>query len=72
MYLLVLQFTFTEKKKAIFSVRVVMKTHWVDYLGLLPKMIIGLIKVSPCEMKLSWIKGRNAHCINFLHMLKEL
>lgn len=49
-----------------------MKTHSVDYPGLLPNMIIGLIEVYPCEMKLSWIKGRNGHCTVFLHLLKEL
>jgi len=49
-----------------------MKTHCMDYLGLLPKMIIGLIKAYSFEMKLGWMKGRNSYCTNFLHLLKEL
>lgn len=55
-------------KKAIFSVWAAMKTLYVDYLGLLPEMVRGFIEVYPCEMKLSWIKGRNVHCTNFLHL----
>lgn len=67
-----LQRTFTEKEKAIFSVWAAMKTLWVDYLGLLPEMIIGFIEVYPSEMKLSWIQCRNVHCTNLLHLLEEL
>lgn len=67
-----LQCIFTEKKNIIFSVWAAMKALCVDYLGLLPEMIIEFTKVYPCEMKLSWIKGRDVPCTNFLHFLEEL
>lgn len=49
-----------------------MKALCVDYLGLLPEMIIEFIKVYSCEMKLSWVQGRDVPCTNFLHLLEEL